>query len=167
MSEKIKKLSKYLLYIIITNLIYGVLLWYICTWLAKYSMVYAYLGNIVMIILGLLLDEIIPATYRSRKFTEQLKQEKNLKENLRIIRLQLDNFISFKTALYLFYILILVIAQIREFAPDLITGNLRNFILATEYSILLLVAFDALIKQFYDDRKRIEKIATEFWQNFF
>jgi len=74
----------------------------------------------------------------------------------------LDNFVSFKAVLYLFYMLILIVSEIFELEQTLVGINLVNFITVTKYSILLLVAFDMLIAQFTKDRQRVRTIAADY-----
>ncbi|MCL2296200.1 MAG: hypothetical protein FWC29_03855 [Methanomassiliicoccaceae archaeon] len=92
----------------------------------------------------------------------KIKKEKDAEKALRIAQLQMDNFVSFKAALYLFYILILIISQVVEPDPALIGGDLETFVHVTKYSILLLVAYDLLIEQFSKDKRRMKKITALF-----
>ena len=80
MSEKIKKIVKYVLYALTSNVIYGLLLFFVFTRLAGYSLLYAYLGNLALIIIGL--------------------------------------------------IFILIVSKTIEFNPDLLNGDLSNYIFA-------------------------------------
>ena len=162
MLNKIKRITRYLLYIIISNLLYGLILWYTCIWLAGYSLLYAYLGNLALIVFGLALDEYSLRMYQSEKTITQIKKEKDAEKALHLAQLHMDNFVSFKAALYLFYILILILSQIIEFDHTLISGDLETFIQVTKYSILLLVAYDMLTEQFSKDKRRMKKITALF-----
>jgi len=162
MTKKLKRIGSYFLYILYSNALYGLILWYTCTWLAGYSLVYAYLGNLALIILGLLLDELTLRMYRSERTARDIKKEKNPEKALRALSWLTDSFVSFKASLYLFYLLLLIISQIIEFNPTLAGENLSNFILATKYSILLLVAYDLLLEQFSKDRKRMRELSAKF-----
>ena len=166
MLTKAAQRFRYLLYALITNIIYGFILYYVCTWLAGYSLLYAYLGNLALIVMGLAMDEYTLKIYRSKKLVEQIKNEKDKEMNYRLVLWAMESFVSFKTVLYVFYILIMILAQVADFYPALMSGSLGNFILTTQYSIVLLVAFDMLAGQFSKDRKRMKKISTEFVERF-
>ena len=168
MLNRIKKIGRHLLYAVFSNIIYGLILYHVCTWLAGYSLLYAYLGNLVLIIAGLALDELIYKMYRSKNLVVQLKKEKDIEKNYRLIQWHMDSFVSFKAVLYLFYIVVLVFSQIIEFspAPNLVGEDLGNFILTTQYSIVLLVALDMLIGQFAKDKEKMSKTIAEFKKNF-
>jgi len=158
MLNKFKKITGYLLYILYSNIIFGFILYYTFTWLVGYSPLYAYLGNLAFIILGLILDEyVIKVLVRDL----QLKKRAKKSEKVLIISL-LSSYISFKTVLYLFYIFILIISQIIKFYPDLLNEALGNFISANTYSILLLMSIDKIILQFIKDRSKMNEILEKF-----
>jgi hypothetical protein len=157
---KIKQIGKHLLFIFYSNAIYGLILYFAFTWLAGYSLLFAYLGNLALIVLGLAWDEFNQKWLQSKKAVLLLKKEKDIEKNYRFVQQLMDSFVSIKTALYLFYIIILIFSQILDFYPALAGGNLGNFILANNYSILFLVAFDMLIGQFSKDRERMKKISA-------
>jgi len=169
MSNKIKKILKYLSYILASNIIFGCIIYFTYTWLVGFSLLYAYLGNLALIILGLILDELAFKTYQSEKFVTAVKKEhrKEIEKNYRIIQWQMDNFVSFKATLYMFYVLILIFSQIIEFYPTLVGENLENFILANSYSILLLIAFDQIIGQFSKDRRKAKDILVKLKKDLF
>ena len=157
MSKKIKKIIKNVLYALFSNVIYSFILYYTYTWLAGYSLIYAYLGNLALIIIALVIDELIlksiQSEIQSKKIVTQIDKDVSL--------LFMDVFISFKTVLYMVYIFILILSPIIVFNPTLLNEGLRNFIAANEYSILILIAVDMLIQTFSKDSKRIKKISTE------
>ena len=161
MTGKIKKAIQYSLYILLTNVIYWCVVYYTYIWLAGYSRLFAYLGNLALIILGLALDIFMYKFYESKEFIAMMKKEKDIEKSYRLIQLQLDSFVSFKAVLYIFYILILVFSQIIDFYPALVSENINNFISANSYSILLLIAFDQVIGQFSKDRNRTRKISEK------
>jgi hypothetical protein len=72
---------------------------------------------------------------------------------------QLDSVVSFKPDLYLFYIFLLILSQIIDLHPTLVGEDFRNFILANNYSILLLVAFDMLMGQLAKDREKLKRLS--------
>ena len=162
MAGKIKKIGRYAIYLIGSNAIYGVMVYHVFTWLSGYSLVLAYFGNLAMIVLGLSIDEYALKMLQSEKLAMQVKEEKDSEINYRMIEGIMSSFISFKTALYLFYIFILLFSQIVKFYPTIVGENMRNFIGANDYSILFLLAFDTIIANFTKDRQRMEKIYDEF-----
>ena len=168
MLNKIKQIGKYILYILLTNTIYGLILYFVCTWLAGYSLLYAFLANLALIVLGLAIDEYIIRMFQSEKVLREIKKEteKDKGKSYRYMQWFLDNFVSFKTVLYLFYIFLLIASQIVEFNNTLISEDLGTFIITTRYSILLLVAFDMLISQFSKNKEKMNKIAVDFKKYF-
>ena len=160
MKNKIKQIGKYALFVIWTNAIYGLMLYYVFIWLSGYSLIYAYFGNLLLIVFGLATDEYMQKKLQSDKFIMQLKQDNNEKD-YRTVRLIVDNFVSFKTSLYLFYIFILIASQIINIDPSLMSDNIRNFISTNDYSILFLIALDMLIKQFSNDRKKMKETSKK------
>lgn len=159
---KIIKRSKYLFYSLFFIIIYGFILYFTFTWLAGYSLIYAYLGNLTILILLLTADEYTIRMLQSKDLDMELMKSKTGKKTYSSIQWSLDNIVSFKTELYLFYIFILIASQIIDFDPTLVDDNLTNFILANNYSVLVLLAFDMLIIQFSKDKERIKKISTKF-----
>ena len=59
--------------------------------------------------------------------------------------------ISFKTALYLFYIYILVCSAINAVEPDFFSEGFSAYLLTVEYGILVLVAADNFLNQLFKD----------------
>ena len=166
MQNKLRRISKYILYFVGSNAIYGVIVYTVFTWLSGFSLLYAYLGNLTMIFLGLLMDEYNLRMLQSRKLVKKIKEVKDSEKNYRLIQRIMDSFVSFKTALYLFYIFILIFSQIIDFHQALVSENIRNFIRTNDYSILFLLAFDTLIARFVKDRERMKKISEEFEKSF-
>ena len=162
MLEKFKQMSRHLIYILGSNIIYGFIVYYVFMWLSDYSLLYAYLGNIVLIISGLAIDNYSQNVLQSSEFAMQLKKEKNKDKYYRMFQLLIDSFISFKTILYLFYVFILIVSQIVKFYPDLVSENIRNFIGANDYSILFLISLDSLAGQFINDKKRMKEASEKF-----
>lgn len=117
------------------------------------------MANLGLIILALVADEyafkIYDAAMQSKKAINELKKS-------RLFRFHLDAHISFKAILYLFYISIMIFSQIVDAYPTLVSENLRNFIVANEYSILLLIALDLFSGQFVKDRERVKRLSEEF-----
>jgi hypothetical protein len=119
--------------------------------------------------LGLALDKYAFYMFQPKNLAKQLRNEKDpdIEKTYHFIqRWILDNYVSFKTALYLFYIIILIVSQIIEFNPALVDEELGVFILASRYSILFLMAFDMLIGQFSKDRDNTKKLSEELRKHF-
>ena len=161
MPDRIARIIKSILFILYTNVIYGFILYWVFVWLSGYSLLYAYLGNLALIIIGLVWDEYNQRLLRSEKLINMLKKEKDVEKNFRFLQMIINNFISFKTALYLFYAVILIVSQILSYSPALINTNIVNFIRANDYSILLLVAFDTIIANYIKDKQRMKETAQK------
>lgn len=162
MNGKFKQMRRFILYILFSNLIYGFVLYYSVTALARVSLVYAYVANLFFIVFGLLTDEYLLRSYASPKFVAKAKKEKNVEQNYKLMMLQLNSFVSFKTVLYLFYILVLVVSQITSFMPHFSSENLGNFLRTVDYSVILLLAYDEMRSQFSKDRDRVGSITEKF-----
>jgi len=165
MPNRITRIGKQLLSSLLTISIYGLISYFLTVWLIGYSLVYAYLGNLALIVMVLTFDALMLRWYESDTFIARAKEHKDGERALRKLHQQVEGSVSFKTDLYLFYIFLLVASQIIEFNPALIGEEMGSFIFATRYSILLLVAIDMLIKQFTEDGERTralsEKIGKE------
>lgn len=166
MLNKIIQTSKFIVYDLIFIVIYGVILYFVFTWLAGYSLLYAYLGNIGLILLVIAVDEYIIKILQSEDAVSRLIKENDKETDYSSIQGLMNNAISFKTELYLFYVFILIFSQIIEFSPTLVSANLSKFILANSYSILLLIAFDRILQSFSNDRERMKKMSANFKKSF-
>ena len=165
MFNELKQMGKYLFFAVIANAVYGIVLYYVFTWLAKYSYLWAYLCNFVLIGVIFAIDEYTLKMLESEKLVMQLKKEKDPMKSFYILEKGLANFGSFKTDLYLFYIFILIFSQIIEFNPALVGKGLFDFITANSYSILFLIALDTLTSQFSKDRERMKGILDKLKEN--
>ncbi|MCL1820486.1 MAG: hypothetical protein FWG36_07525 [Oscillospiraceae bacterium] len=148
---------KYILAEIAGSIVYGVVIYFSFTWLAGYSLIYAYFGNLALILFFLAIEEVSLKALDSEAIHKKLREEGGEK-TYRSLEKALDSNISFKTMLYMFYVFLLIISQIININPALAGENLSNFINANSYSILLLIALDTLIGQFTKDRERLKKI---------
>lgn len=164
MLNKIKQICKYLLFVLLSNVIFGLIYYFVFTWLVGYSLLYAYLGSLTLIIIGLGLDYYVQKWLLSEKVVTEIKKLKkeDWEKNYRLIKWQMDNFVSFKTILFVFYFFILVVSQVINIDPTLIGKELSNFILANSYGIVLIIAFDRIISQFSKDRKEMIKSSENF-----
>ena len=155
MLNRIKQINKYLIYDIFGMAAYGLFLYFGFTWLAGLSLIYGYLWNYALIILAISFDGYANKMMLSDATIMMLKEKYDVEKAYRMIA---GGFITFKTLLYLFYLFILIASQIIDVNPALISENLVNFILANNYSILFLLAFDSFIGQFSKDNERKKKI---------
>jgi hypothetical protein len=158
MRDKLKRVLNTFLYFLVDAGASILILYVVSMWLARYSLVFAYLGNLALIIVALLLDEFTFKWLNTNKLVTQLKEsdEKGRPDDYRAIQWIMDNFISFKTTLYLIYIFILLFSQIIELNSGFLSESLSNFFLINRYNIVLLIAVDKLIGQFSSDRKRMD-----------
>jgi len=93
----------------------------------------------------------------------QSKDFEITKKNYRFARyMYMDSYISVRTTVYLFYIIILVVSQILSFSPTSTNEDFMNFILTVEYGIILVIAFDTLIGAIFKDMERIKNVSAKF-----
>lgn len=161
MLKKIIQRSKYIWSDVLFFVVYGVVLYFVFTWLAGYSLLYAYFGNLALIIMVLVLEEYSLKSVESKRIFKKLSEQKDWEEAYHYVKKIIDNSTSYKTGLYLFYVLLLIFAQVIDFNPALVGEDIRNFILSNNYSILLLIAIDMLIQQTSREKKRLKKISAE------
>ena len=157
MLNKIKQISGYVFFSLLSIITYWFILYFLFKWLIGYSLLHAYFGNLALILLILAIDESMQKTLHTERFITQMKQEKDPEKSYRSLKWALENFGSFKADLYLFYVFLLIGSQIIDLSPTLVSEDLGNFILSNNYSILILIAFDMLIGQFAKDRKNARK----------
>lgn len=165
MSNKMKRIGRYIAYVVLTNAIYGFILYFLIIWLARHSLLYAYIGNLVMVALGLAGDVFILKYFSSQKTVAEIKKEKNAEQNYRILSWYIDNYISFKAILYLFYAVLLIASQIINLGNIAVGENLNNFLRTTDYSILIVIAFDEFIERFLQGRRNSEVALEKLRKN--
>ncbi|MDR3063560.1 MAG: hypothetical protein LBU40_05410 [Methanobrevibacter sp.] len=166
MLKKIIYRRKYLLAELLGTVIYGVVLYFTFTWLAGYSPLYAYFGNLMLMILFFVMEEYSIRMLESESTFKKISERKDRKKVYQSIQDGINNNISFKTILYLFYVFILILSQIIDNNPTLVSENLANFILSNNYSILLLIALDMLIGQVSKERERMKKLSAKLKESF-
>ncbi|MCL2024198.1 MAG: hypothetical protein FWG78_00225 [Coriobacteriia bacterium] len=167
MLKRMKRVNTYLLYEIAGGIVYGLVLYVTFTWLAGYSLLGAYLWNLAFIVFGLAMDFYSQKMLQSTKLITWLKEAEDTEESYRLVQRAMKNSLSFKTILYAFYILILIVSQVIEFYPALGNENLRIFILANSYNVLFLVAVDTLIGQLIKDREKMERLSKQLEEEVF
>lgn len=156
MSNKVEKIVRYVVYAVLTNIVYGFTLYFLVTWLARYSLLYAYLGNLAMVALGLAGDLFLLKGLTSQKYVEQLKTEATGEKEYQAMQWLLQNYVSFKAMLYLFYALLLFVSQVINFSDVAVSEDLGNFMRTTDYSILIIIAFDEFGERFTQGTRRAE-----------
>jgi len=157
--DKIKRIGKHCLYAVITNIIFGIIYYLVFSWLIGYSLLYAYAGSLTLIAVGLMLDRYMINALASNSTIIELKKlsKEDRETNYRLIQWLMDSFVSFKTILFVFYFFILIVSQVMNMDPTLIGENLREFIVANSYGIVLLIAIDMISRQFSKDRKDMKR----------
>ena len=158
MMKTLKRVFLYILFTLLANSIFGLILYFGFTFLTDISIVLAYLWNVLLIIIMLIIDEKSLKSMESGDLAKKVKEHKEPEKLVNGIGQSLKYLGSFKSDLYMFYIFILIISQVIELYPALFGESLRYFIQANSYSVLLLIAFDTLFRQFAKDRIRINRI---------
>ena len=120
------------------------------------SLLAATIFNFALIILFLIEDlvaEYFVARYKLRN------RDKQPSAFMRIFLSYFDS-VSFKTSLYLFYIAILICSAIDTAEPDIFNDYFSLYLLTIEYGILVLVATDSFLGQFFKDISMREQEAA-------
>ena len=161
MPEKIMQISRNLIFSFLSIVILGVVIYFFTSWLTGYSLLYAYIGNLLLIIVILTTDELMQVYMQSDRFILQMKKGKDIKKKYSSVQWSLENFVSFKTDLYLFYIIVLIGSEIVNFYPALVKDDFNNFFLINRYNILLLFAFDSLIEKISENKEKMKKLSAK------
>jgi hypothetical protein len=111
------------------------------------SMIAATVLNFALIMIFLIEERIGDYYIAKQGAKEQSKKQSIFK---RIFK-SYFNSVSYKTALYLFYIFILICSATDRVEPDLFNENFSRYLLTVEYGILVLVAADTFLNQFDKD----------------
>jgi len=161
MPGRVRQLVEYVAYGLIAGVLWGLVMFFLFTWLVGYSVLLAYLVNIALIVAAVAADE-----RAFRMYDRYLESDEALRRlaRSRFFRLFLDAFVSFKAILYLFYILIMMFSQAIADYPGLVPQSVKAFISANEYSVVVLVAVDLFSGQLRIDRQRRRQLATRFEQ---
>jgi len=155
------RILKHILYAVLSNIIFGALLYFSYTWLATYSLLLGYFGNLALILMALIVDE---TTIKSLESARLLKKASATERQQ--LRWFVDSFVSFKAVLYFFFIIVLILSQVIQHDPTLIGGNAASFLLANEYGIILVVSLDQLVQQLSRDRRRMKRVSALFDEHF-
>jgi len=141
---------------VVTSLLYGLFAYYIIyERLAFGHPVIAYIMNLLFIIVILMLDIWV---HRKMDRKEFLAADRSKLHDFLGKMLFYCHFVSFKTGLYLFYLIMLIASRTSTLEPSLLDPYMRTFIYSVEYGILLLLPMDKFLEQLYKDDKRMQSI---------
>jgi len=115
----------------------------------------AYIINIGFIVLILLLDKFADFLMTSKDF---LTKDRGRIKNFLAAVLFAAHCVSFKTGLYLFYIIMLIVSRVSILEPGIISPYLYTFIRSVEYGVVLLLPLDKFIELLTKDDRRFLKI---------
>jgi prepilin signal peptidase PulO-like enzyme (type II secretory pathway) len=165
MFKKMLKRSRFILMELLGAAFYGVVLYFLFTWLAGYSLLYAYFGSLVLMILLIATEEYAIKLMESDDTLKKMSEQATQKGREDFYRSQAEGFaynLSIKTMLYLFYVFILIFSKIVEYNPALVSESIGAFILENNFSILMLIALDRLVGQAAKDRERMKRLAAKY-----
>ena len=158
MRHRKNPINKYFLYDILGIAAYGSILYFGFIWLAGLSVLYAYLWNFALIILAVAFESYAEKFLQSDNIIAMYRKKYGTEKAYLMIA---GGWLSFKTLIYSFYLIILIASRIIDFNPALVSENLADFVLSNNYSILFLLAFDTLIGQFSKDREKTKGILSK------
>ncbi len=168
MREKLKRAGNYLLFILMGNALYGVVLYFVVTALAGISPVLAFLGNLVLILAVILFDEYVVRKglqpERVIRDLQKLPTAKDVETNLRFIRWSFAHYVSFKSFLFVFYIAALILSQVLRYYPSAMWEDFANFIHIIDLSVIVLLAFKDFGEEFTRDKMRLAARQAELDQ---
>ncbi len=160
MRDKLKRIGNYLIYILMGNALYGVVLYFVVTGLATISPLLAFLGNLALILTVILIDEyVVRKGLRPERIIRDLQKLRTAKEvemNLRFIRWAFAHYISFKSFLFVFYIAALILSQVLRYYPTVMAESFANFIHIIDLSVIVLLAFKDFGEEFSKDKNRLK-----------
>jgi hypothetical protein len=116
---------------------------------AKEDVLLTYLLNIAAIILMLYIDGVAHR-FAAKRANEIHRVYSRMGTALKAVFLLGQGFT--RTAMYLFYIVVLVLSRIEALRPGIIPFELGDFFTSIEYGIILLFAFDTLKELFVKDK---------------
>jgi len=122
---------------------YGVTIW-IYDVLADRDPLRTYLWNIGLIALVLLIEQVTTSTIHTRKSIE--RSSRSWWGKIRLGYMIAFGLMSTKPALYLFYLVALVVSRISALEPTAFNSNFATYLNSIEGSLLLLVVFDKLVQ---------------------
>jgi hypothetical protein len=169
MFRKLLKKSKFILLELLFAAVYGVALYFLFTWLAGYSLLYAYFGSLALMIILIMAEEYSIKLVQSDDILKRISEQAAQKGREDFYRSYADGFtsnVSIRMTLYMFYVFILVFSKIVEYYPALVNESIGAFILENNFSILMLIALDRLFSQAAKDRERMIKAAAKYKEYF-
>lgn len=161
MFKRVKQIGIYLASSLFSIVIYGLVMYIMFSWLAEYSLLYAYLGNIALIIFVLLIDDYTLKAMQSKRLRVRGRTEEEKKKYVQSIQSSMGFATSFKTDLYVLSVLFLIIAKTIEIEPSLAGARLSEFFFANNYIIVFIIAFDQLVGQFSANRERTKMVVEK------
>jgi hypothetical protein len=165
-SVTIKKIIGNAIYLSALGYAYCNVLYIVVDSLSDFSPFVAFAGNLLFILLMIAADEYSMRMYwRPDIMYARLARYKNAKHReiaLRFEKFSLQYYVSFRTFLFGFYIIVLIVSQIAKLYPDLLDASIVEFLGIIEYSVIFLLAFKDLGEEFPRDRKRAQKKLNEF-----
>ena len=157
----VKKHLKRLYYILSGTAIFAFMSYFVI-WrnLAEGDRMVAYFANIIMI-MGMVIDDKIRLLYIYKKWENPFAKWRWLARRFDKF-MDIDNPMSIKTSLYLFYIIALVTSHILMLNPDLnVSASTREYFTVIGYGLILLVAADKFTGTLKSNYREIEKIETQ------
>ena len=134
---------------------YGVITYYlIYRLIARGDALVTYLLNILVIIIMLYIDGLAHK-FAAKKAHDIREVYASMGIVLRALFLLGQGFT--RTALYLFYICVLVLSRVRILRPELIPFEIGSFFISIEFGIILLFAVDKLKELLIKDKKWFDK----------
>jgi hypothetical protein len=134
---------------------YGIITYFVIYRLiAKEDMLLTYLLNIAAIVIMLFLDNAAHR-FAAKKANEIRRVYAGMGVVLKAVFLLGQGFT--RTAMYMFYIVALVLSKIEALSPDLMPFELGDFFVSIEYGIILLFAFDTFRELLKTDKKWFEE----------
>jgi len=115
----------------------------------------AYVYNILLMLVFLLLDKVADRLMGKDDF---LSKKRSRAGTILARVLFALHFVSFKTSLYLFYIIMLIASRVAALEHGLISLELYYFIRSVEYGVLLLIPLDKFMDMVTQDDRRITRI---------
>lgn len=135
---------------------YGLIVYFVIYGIISREDVFiTYLLNIALIILVLFLDTIAHS-FASRKVSDIRELYAGMGAVSKAIYLLGQGFM--RTSMYMFYIVVLVLSRVAILRPEFMPLELRDFVHAIEYGIILLIIFDKLKDLLTADKRWFQKM---------
>jgi hypothetical protein len=166
MIKKILKRSRYIFFELLGAVVYGIILYYFFTYFAEISLLHAYFGSLALMIFLIVIEECSMRLFESDRYLKKLSERKRAEKYISSNVERFNYTFSVKTSLYLFYVFLLIFSKVIEYNPALVSEDINAFILANNYSILLLIALDRFVGQSAKDRERYNKLTEKIKKYF-